>query len=62
VFAKLDNGRLSLTDTYPSDWIGGTGGTVYRLGGEGFLFAGIVGHLTSEGAPSSLGLLTPAVP
>ncbi len=56
-FAKLDKDGLDLSDTYESKPIGGNGGRVASIGGQGAIFVGVTGHLGPDGSPSSLGLV-----
>ncbi len=56
-FAKLDKDGLDLSDTYNSQTVGGSGGRLASIGGQGAIFVGVTGHLGPDGAPSSLGLV-----
>lgn len=56
-FAKLGKDGLDLSDTYTSQTAGGNGGRPFSVGGQGALFVGVTGHVTNDGAPSSLGLV-----
>jgi hypothetical protein len=56
-FAKLDKDGLDLSDTYNSQPVGGNGGRVASIGGQGAIFVGVTGHLGPDGSPSSLGLV-----
>lgn len=57
-FMKLNKDRLMVTDSYDSEWVGGNGGGPSTIGGQGYFFAGICGHLNDERQPVSLGLVT----
>jgi len=56
-FAKLGKDGLDLSDTYPSEQVGGNGGRPSSIGGKGALFVGMTGHLGNGGSPCSLGLV-----
>jgi S1-C subfamily serine protease len=56
-FAKLDKDGLDLSDTYNSQPVGGDGGRLASIGGQGAIFVGVTGHLGPDGSPSSLGLV-----
>lgn len=58
-YAKFENGRLNLKDNDTTDWTGGPGGRQATIGGQGYIFTGIVGKLNREGEPCALGLLAP---
>jgi hypothetical protein len=57
-FTKLDKDRLQVKETYQSDWIGLDGGQQTTLGGHGYFFVGVYGHLNDQTNPCSLGLIT----
>jgi hypothetical protein len=58
-FMKLGSDRLLVEETYTSPWIGSKeGSTSGMVGGAGYIFVGICGHLNNTGPPCSLGLIT----
>ena len=57
-FMKRDRDRLLVQDSYDSEWLGGNGGGLGTIGGQGHFFAGICGHLNDQRSPVSLGLVT----
>ncbi len=56
-FAKLGATGLDLDDTYNSRPVGGNGGNLSSIGGNGALFVGVTGHMNGGGSPCSLGLV-----
>ena len=55
---KLGKERLDVNDNYSSPWIGGQGGGMSTIGGEGALFVGISGRLNDQQrTPCALGLV-----
>jgi hypothetical protein len=71
--SQLPNGKLGIvvgdpchisSRTYKrdgeakSDWVGTEGGSPAQMGGHGYFFVGIHGHLNDQGEVCSLGLIT----
>ncbi len=56
-FVKLGAESLEQSDFYMSQPMGGNGGALAAISGQGALFTGIYGHLSREGNPVSVGLI-----
>jgi hypothetical protein len=56
-FARLNNGKLNLNETYPSPYYGGDGGGRSVHGGNGMLVVGVIGKRASDNSANGIGLL-----
>jgi hypothetical protein len=57
-FVKVEKDHVEKEGGYTSAWIGGQGGNRTTIGGQGYIFVGICGHLNDRGNACSLGLVT----